>query len=56
MCLSRAITGLDERASAPQILSEANILIRREFRFHIGTDRDFFHNLVSEAVTSLLEL
>jgi len=29
----------------PHIPCEANVRIRREFRFHIGTDRDFFDNL-----------
>ncbi len=40
MCLSRAITGLDERAIAPQILFVASTVARAEFRFHIGTQRD----------------
>jgi len=52
LCLSRAITGLDERAIAPQILSEVNVQIRREFRFHNGTYRDFFYSLVD--MTGLL--
>ncbi len=41
-CLSRAITGLDERATARQILTEANVRIRVNVRFHIGTQRGFF--------------
>jgi len=44
--LERAITGLDERAIGPHILFEANVHIRREFRFHIGTHRDFFDSRV----------
>jgi len=34
MCVSRGITGLDERAIAPRIRSVANVQMRREFRFH----------------------
>jgi len=45
MCLERAITGRDERAIARQILFEANTVERAEFRFHVGTQRDFFYSL-----------